>query len=112
MTSRSRIGPLPPWPTAIQREIVESISARQVGRYLAEADLKPHLSRYWLNPDVDDPQEFEANVRRVCDLYAEAPQLAEDGVEVHSTDEMTGMCACKSRLLTGRGRNRNLPMAR
>ncbi len=78
---------------AIQREIVESISARQVGRYLAAADLKPHLSRYWLNPDVDDPKEFEANARRVCDLYAEAPQLAEAGVEVHCTDEMTGIKA-------------------
>ena len=79
--------------TAIGREIVESISARQVGRYLAAADLKPHLSRYWLNPDVDDPKEFEANARRVCDLYAEAPQLAEAGVEVHCTDEMTGIKA-------------------
>ncbi len=41
--------------TAIQRGIVESISARQVGRDVAHADLKPHLSRYGLNPDVDDP---------------------------------------------------------
>ena len=77
--------------TAIQREIVESISSRQVGRYLAKADLKPHLSRYWLNPDVDDPEAFEANVRKICDLYADAPELAKEGVEVHSTDEMTGI---------------------
>jgi putative transposase len=28
--------------------IVEKISPRQVGRWLAEAELKPHQSRYWL----------------------------------------------------------------
>ncbi len=53
--------------TAIQRGFVERISARQVGRYLAQADLKPHWSRYGLNPDVDDPEAFEANVRKICD---------------------------------------------
>jgi len=30
--------------------IVEHISARQVGRLMNEADLKPHQSQYWLNP--------------------------------------------------------------
>jgi putative transposase len=30
--------------------IVETISPRHVGRLLAEADLKPHQSGYWLNP--------------------------------------------------------------
>jgi putative transposase len=34
----------------IKQAIVESISERQVGRYLEEADLKPHRSGYWLNP--------------------------------------------------------------
>ena len=34
----------------ICQEIVESISPRHVGRLLAEADLKPHQSGYWLNP--------------------------------------------------------------
>lgn len=34
----------------IQQQIVESISVRHVGRLLAEAELKPHQSRYWLNP--------------------------------------------------------------
>ena len=79
--------------TAIQRGFVERISARQVGRYLAQADLKPHWSRYGSNPDMDDPQAFEANVRKVCPLCADAPQCAQVGVEVHSTDEMTRMKA-------------------
>ena len=30
--------------------IVTSISPRHVGRLMAEADLKPHQSQYWLNP--------------------------------------------------------------
>ena len=33
----------------IQRQIVESISVSQVGRYLAQAELQPHRSKYWLN---------------------------------------------------------------
>ena len=42
----------------IQREIVMSISPRSVGRFLDEADLKPHLCRYWLNASPDDPETF------------------------------------------------------
>jgi putative transposase len=34
----------------IKQGIVEQISPRQVGRWLAEAELKPHQSRYWLFP--------------------------------------------------------------
>jgi putative transposase len=34
----------------IKRGIIESISIRHVGRLLAEAELKPHQSRYWLTP--------------------------------------------------------------
>ncbi len=34
----------------IKQSIVESISPRQVGRLLEEAQIKPHQSRYWLTP--------------------------------------------------------------
>lgn len=34
----------------IQQQIVTTISPRHVRRLLAEADLKPHQSGYWLNP--------------------------------------------------------------
>jgi putative transposase len=34
----------------IHQGIVETISPRHVGRLLAEAELKPHQSGYWLNP--------------------------------------------------------------
>ncbi|MGD1940326.1 MAG: helix-turn-helix domain-containing protein [Leptolyngbyaceae cyanobacterium] len=33
----------------VKQGIVESISGRHVGRLLAEAELKPHQSRYWLD---------------------------------------------------------------
>jgi transposase len=33
-----------------KQKIVDSISPRHVGRLLAEAELKPHQSRYWLHP--------------------------------------------------------------
>lgn len=34
----------------IKQGIIESISARHVGRLLEEAELQPHASRYWLTP--------------------------------------------------------------
>lgn len=34
----------------VKQGIVETISPRHVGRLLEEATLKPHQSRYWLNP--------------------------------------------------------------
>lgn len=40
---------------AVQEGVVTSISARHVGRLLAEADLKPHQSQYWLNPPKKTP---------------------------------------------------------
>ena len=78
----------------IKREIVASISARQVGRYLEESDLKPHRSQYWLNNERDEnPEQFDAEVKKVCDLYEKAPDLHKQGVHVVSTDEKTGIQA-------------------
>ena len=34
----------------VKQGIVTSISPRHVGRLMAEADLKPHQSQYWLSP--------------------------------------------------------------
>lgn len=56
--------------------------------------MKPHLSRYWLNNDRDqDPDRFDAEVKGVCELYAEAEALYQQGVHVVSTDEKTGIQA-------------------
>ncbi|MEO0488402.1 MAG: helix-turn-helix domain-containing protein, partial [Cyanobacteria bacterium J06659_2] len=34
----------------VKQQVVDSISPRHVGRLLAEAELKPHQTRYWLHP--------------------------------------------------------------
>jgi len=79
---------------AVKQGIVESISRRQVSRYLEESDLKPHRSQYWLNNKRDEnPEQFDADVKKVCDLYEKAPELHEEGVHVVSSDEKTSIQA-------------------
>ena len=79
---------------AKKRGIVSSISASQVGRYLREAKLQPHRSRYWLNAKEKDPQQFQEKVEAVCDCYLEAPRLyEEENTHTVCTDEMTGIQA-------------------
>jgi transposase len=67
-----------------------TISASQVGRILAETDLKPHKVRGWLNRP-DDPQFF-TRAQEICRLYQHIPA---DTVLL-SLDEKTGIQA-KSR---------------
>jgi transposase len=82
----------------VQRKIVDTISPRHVGRILDETDLKPHLSRYWLNNERDkDPQAFDADVKQVCGLYAAAPILHQQGTHLISLDEKTGIQALERR---------------
>lgn len=47
----------------------------------------------WLNPTVPDQAAFDERVRQVCQLYEKAPTLAEEGIQVVSTDEKTGIQA-------------------
>ena len=68
------------------------ISARQIGRFLSEIDLKPHQFRYWLTPTINDPVEHENRVKAVCDTYELAKNLPPD-THVASTDEKTGIQA-------------------
>lgn len=86
---------------AIKREIVATISPRHVGRILDEADLKPHLSCYWLNNERhEDPEAFDAAVKKICDLYAAAPTLHRRGIHLLCTDEKTGIQALERKHLT------------
>jgi transposase len=79
---------------AKKRGIVASISPAQVGRYLREAELQPHRSKYWLNTKEKDPVLFQAKVEEVCACYRDAPRLyAEENTHTVSTDEMTGIQA-------------------
>lgn len=55
--------------------------------------MQPHLNRYWLNAEPDDPQEFSQQVKLVCQLYEDAPTLYSQGIHLVSTDEMTGIQA-------------------
>jgi transposase len=78
----------------IQRKIVATISSRHVGRVLDEMDVQPHRSRYWLNNERDkDPATFDSAVKTVCDLYAAAPTLYQQGIHLISLDEKTGIQA-------------------
>jgi transposase len=78
----------------IKRRIVTSISPSQVSRYLREAALQPHKSRYWLNTTETDPVRFQEQVKAVCDTYLAAPQRAMiDQTHTVSVDEMTGLQA-------------------
>ena len=78
----------------VERGIVESISASQVNRYLREAALQPHKSRYWLNTREKDPELFQAQVEMVCACYHDAATLFhQHGTHTICTDEMTGIQA-------------------
>ena len=79
---------------AKKRQIVESISESQMWRYLNEAALKPHKTRYWLNTKEKDPVVFRQKVAEVCDSYRDAPRLlAEENTHTVCIDEMTGIQA-------------------
>jgi transposase len=79
---------------AQKRGMIASISASQVQRYLREAELQPHRSRYWLNAREKDPQLFQHKVETVCACYLEAPRLYQDeNTHTVCTDEMTGIQA-------------------
>jgi transposase len=86
---------------AIRRGIVENISPSTVRRLLKEARIKPHLSRYWLNAEPEDEEQFKKEVKQVCQLYRMALDLHKQGIHVVSTDEKTGIqaleriCPCK-----------------
>lgn len=76
------------------RGIVSSISVSQVGRYLAQAELQPHRSKYWLNTKEKDPEVFQQQVEIVCQTYLQAPQLYfQEHTHTVSVDEMPGIQA-------------------
>jgi hypothetical protein len=74
-----------------KRQQIPPISVRHVGRLLAEAQLQPHRSRYWLNAKPD-PQK-EPKTRDICAVYAQAIAGQERGELTFSVDEMTGIQA-------------------
>lgn len=59
--------------------------------------MKPHQSRYWLNPKVESAGEFQAATEQICQVYERAEELQKAGIKLYSTDECTGIQA-KERL--------------
>lgn len=49
---------------------------------------------------LEDPEAYEAAIRRVCRVYAEAQEIAAQGGHVVSTDEKTGMQALERKYPT------------
>jgi len=75
------------------QDIASGISQRQVKRFLDQADLKPHRSQYWLNPKINDRQEYEKDAKTICELYLQAESLGKQKIHLVSTDEKTGIQA-------------------
>ncbi|MDG9710602.1 IS630 family transposase [Streptomyces sp. DH10] len=71
------------------------VSASQVGRILADLDLKPHKVRGWLTRR--DSRDFWERAADVCALYLDPPE----GAVVLSGDEKTAITA-RSRRYPGR----------
>ena len=72
----------------VNRHADEAMRRSTIHRLLADADLRPHRSVYWLNSH--DP-DFDAKAAAICDLYVRSPRLYHQGELVISTDEKTGM---------------------
>ena len=65
-----------------------SMSVPTIWRILEAADLKPHLSEYWLNSH--DP-DFDVKSLKILQLYLRAMSLSQQGEIIISTDEKTSM---------------------
>ncbi len=85
---------------AVKRKIIKSVSPASVWRFLNEADIKPHKSRYWLNTTEKDSDIFDKQCRNVCDIYRKAPELHKLGVKIISNDEKTGIQALEKTHVT------------
>jgi len=64
------------------------MSGSQAHTILSRAEIKPHLSKYWMMSDFSRP-EFEQRCGEVCGLYVDPPE----NVLVVSLDEKTGIQA-------------------
>jgi hypothetical protein len=70
--------------------------------FFSEARLRPHKSKYWLTSKDkrEDPEQYQADVEKICDTYLAAPRLAAEGAHVISTDEKSGMQALERKYET------------
>ena len=78
---------------AIKRNIVDYISESTVSNLLRKIDIRPHKSRYWLNPKIHDEATFRKEIKEICDIYGDVEKLKKENTIVVSIDEKTGMQA-------------------
>ena len=58
-------------PGANKTGITANVSKSTVGRILAEADIKPHRIKYWLNHEVEDEKSDESRHKDDSDFFDE-----------------------------------------
>jgi len=73
--------------------ITTSISPSTVGRILAEANIKPHRSKYWEFPNIEDKVAFSEKTVEICELYHNSEKELQNHTHTVSVDEKTGMQA-------------------
>jgi len=78
---------------AKKRGYVASISRQTIGRFLKDANVKPHLSRYWLNAPDLGTEEFYQESEAVCKIYGAALELHKQNIHLVSIDENSGIQA-------------------
>ena len=55
--------------------------------------MSPHRSRYWLNAKIEDPEQCEQQIEKVCETYLLAADREAEGIHTVSVDEKTGIQA-------------------
>ena len=55
--------------------------------------MSPHRSRYWLHAKIEDPDQCEQQIEKICEVYLEAVDNEADGLHTVSVDEKTGIQA-------------------
>jgi hypothetical protein len=55
--------------------------------------LSPHHSRYRLNAKIEEQEQFEREVEKICETYLSAEENERKGIHTISTDEKTGIQA-------------------
>lgn len=80
---------------AIELDIVKSISARQISRYLKQVDINVYKYQQWINSMKSNPnfKEYIKRVTKISDIYTNSDKYAEKGTVIISTDEKTGIQA-------------------
>ena len=73
--------------------ICKSISPSTVGRILREADIKPHRSKYWEFPRIENEEKFHSRISEINSIYKNSTLNFENGIHTVSIDEKTGIQA-------------------